>query len=323
MPTESIIYFAAVAITCALITKIVVTHSIAAQRRQLGELERRKATIHDVLKTASEQRTSATDTVKFYGTRLTETQRRITEASVDLELLEAAERKHLSSLGYDEETIERALESGHLPELDGETAEGAEVTVDGEEEPDAEAEEMAGVLENGAAPIEAGAPVAVVPAIPNDPEKLFLPDAVAAELVGKGVNVVDRFTLNEQIREAGEDLESILVDEHYFRLGAATELRGLVVVNSKMQGSGVGSANCRVVELPSGKILLSAPYEQPGETESSPEFEPLTRTAEVIIEAIGSAFGTEPESTSEASDPSAIEPLEPPPPESPDSPQTP
>ena len=117
-------------------------------------------------------------------------------------------------------------------------------------------------------------------------------------------------------------MASILEDEHYFRLGTVTDLRALVIVSSQMQGSGVGSATCRVVELPPGKIVLTTSYEQPGETESSPEFEPLTRTAQVIAEAIGSVFAPEPEPASDVPDPSEAETAEPPPADPSDSPQT-
>ena len=306
MPAESITYLAAVAIICSVIVKILTTNSIAAQRRELTQLQRSRAAVNLQLQSVVEQRTSATDLIEFYESRKAETDRRITEESVELELLEAAERRYLESLGYDEAAIEQALELGGLSEIVDETQtmvavgeEGAGdvvTAVDGEEEPEAEPGEMgdpAGTFRRADAAIEAGAPVAVIPATLRDPNKLFLPDALVTELLGKGVNVVDRFTLGQQVEEAGEDLESILTGEHYSRLGTAADLGALVIVNSLLLGSGVGSATCRVVELPTGKILLSTSYEQPGETERSPDFEPLTRTAQVIIEAIGPVFGTD------------------------------
>jgi len=286
MPAETIIYLAAVLITSAVIVKILTTSSIAAQRRELAQLEKGKAGVSLQLQSIVEQRTSAADLLSFHERRLGETLERIASETVELESQEEEERKHLAHLGYDDAAIDQALELGNLPD-DADMAQGAPP---GGEEP-AETGDPVGTFVHADAPIEPNAPVVVIPTTLRDPDKLFLPDALVTELLGRGANVVDRFKLNQHIEEAGEDLESILTYEQYFRLGTAPDIRALIVVNTLMLGSGVGSATCRVVELPSGKILLSTSYEQPGESETSPEFEPLTHAAQVIAEAIGPVLG--------------------------------
>lgn len=312
---EFISYVALVTIICAVLAKILTANSIGVLKRGLAQLEAKRAGISQQLQSVVEQHASAANLLEFYEGRKVEVDRRITEESVELELLTEAERKYLAGLGYDSTEIEEALERGILPEITDESqaveAAGEEAVgqaqvadpvspADGEEQAEEDSEEMGdpvGTLQSPDAAIEAGAPVAVIPVTLRDPDKLFLPDALVSELLGRGANVVDRFAFNQQVEEAGEDLENVLASEHYFRLGTATDLRALIIVNSLMLGSGVGSATCRVVDLPSGKILLSTSYEQPGETERSPDFESLTTTAQVVAQAIGHVFGATPEST--------------------------
>ena len=176
-----------------------------------------------------------------------------------------------------------------LPPDDAIAGEGAPATAKrSKEEVPAEAKQTEPIQEHQHPDIciDPASPIAVVPPTGRDADRLFLPDAIVTELLGHGVNVVDRSYLTQRVQDGGEDLESILESEQYFRLGKVTELKALIVVNSVRRGSGVGSATCRVVGLPGGEILLSSSYDQPGRTDQSPDFEPLTRTAHIVAKGI-------------------------------------
>ena len=121
-------------------------------------------------------------------------------------------------------------------------------------------------------------------------DRLFLPDAVVTELLSSGIDVLERAALNRMVTDMGEDLAQILEREEYFRLGQLSSVRAIVIFNSKMRGSGISTATCRIVEIPSGKIILSKSYDQPGIDERSPGFESLTQTARAMCESISSAI---------------------------------
>jgi hypothetical protein len=102
--------------------------------------------------------------------------------------------------------------------------------------------------------------IAVLPADLVNADKLFLPDVMVSHL-----------------RDQGEDLAAIIEKEDYFKLGS------------------VASATCRLIQIPSGTILLSTTYEQPGTHGSSPEYHPLTQTAQVLAESIHDVLRTKPD----------------------------
>lgn len=79
-------------------------------------------------------------------------------------------------------------------------------------------------------------------------------------------------------------------NEEYFKLGALGALKAIAIVNTLMQGAGVASATCRVVQIPEGTILLSTTYEQPGTHENSSDYHRLTHTAQVLAESIHEAL---------------------------------
>ncbi|MFH1568697.1 MAG: hypothetical protein ABIL09_11930 [Gemmatimonadota bacterium] len=289
MPLEMISWLAAVLVMGVVVIKMITGHSVGAQKSEVTRLERERDAVRERLEQARNQRGAAEDNLEFYARRLTETQQERADLLGELERFEESARKHLEFLGYDDETIEIALRTGQLPE--GALANDESRQDEPPPAPDAAAAAPAATdpvsefvsEESG---LDLAAPVAVVPATLRDADKLFLPDAMVTELLGRGLNIIDRSALLQRARAGGEDLGSILDTEQYCRLAKFAEVRALVVVNTRMRGSGVGSATCRVVELPSGKILMSTTYEQPGPNERSPEFEPLTRTAHVLAEAV-------------------------------------
>lgn len=289
MPLDMLSWLAALLVMSVVVIKMLSGHSIGALRREVTLLERQRDQVREKLEQVRAQRAKSDENLEFYERRRLETEDEIAELQGQLENLEAAARKYLASLGYDDADIDEALRTGTLPEdaVAGESAIAAEtLPADADAAPAAAATEPADEYHCPEAALDPSLPVAVVPPTGRDADRLFLPDAIVTELLSQGVNVIDRSSLTALVREGGEDLQSILESEQYFRLAKVTELKALIVVNSVMRGIGVGSATCRVVELPAGRILLSTSYEQPGRTDQSPDFEPLTRTAHTMAEAI-------------------------------------
>jgi len=115
--------------------------------------------------------------------------------------------------------------------------------------------------------IEKSSPIAVVPAKIGDPDDLVLPDAITTELLGMGLNVIERTTLSQMVKEKGLDLTEILNGEEYFKIGKLTNIETIVIVNSRMEFGDVKNATLRVVDSKTGSIIVSTSYSQaqPGE----------------------------------------------------------
>ena len=304
MPIDVLSWLAAIMVMSVVVLKMLSGHSISGQKREIAQLEKQRDQVRGELEEVRKQRALADENLEFYERRRLESEDELTELQGELVQFEESTRKHLAVLGYDEAFIEEAIRTGELPEdaVAGEEApeggvapdaEGTPETDPGQPSPDGGDEaalvaqgEPAGEYHHPDAALTPGSAVAVVPPTGRDPDRLFLPDAIITELLSHQMNVLDRSVLMQRVRDGGEDLESILETEQYFRLSKVIDLAALIVVNSTLRGSGVGSATCRVVALPSGKILLSTSYEQPGRSENSPEFEPLTRTAHQLAETI-------------------------------------
>jgi len=135
--------------------------------------------------------------------------------------------------------------------------------------------------------INSSSPIAIVPAKMGKPDDLVLPDAIATELLGMGLNVVERTTLSQMINERGLDLTEILNGEEYFKLGEVANIQIIVIVSSTMRGGGVANATCKVVDIRTGAIIISTTYDQP--RPDQPIYilhQSLTKTAHVIAETI-------------------------------------
>jgi len=286
MSLDMISWLAAILVMSAVVLKMLSGHSIGAQRREVTRLEHQRDQVREKLEETRKQRAVAGENLEFYERRRLESEDERTELQGELERLEESARKYLEMLGYDDAAIDEAIRTGKLP--DDDTGEEAQPEVPAAAPQTGPSEEY----QRPDASIDPASLVAVVPPTGRDADRLFLPDAITTELLSHDVNVIDRSSLTRRILDGGEDLQSILESEQYFRLGRIIDLKALIVVNSTMRGSGVGSATCRVVELPSGRILLSASYEQPGRCEQSPDFEPLTHTAHHLAETILSIIHT-------------------------------
>ena len=204
----------------------------------------------------------------------------------ELERFVDAQRKHLVSLGYDPDEegldIDEILKNAPQEEAD---ASGAPDPSESEAVPEPEA-----IPESSA--VDPTLPICVVPASLGNADRLFLPDSVITDLLGVGVSVMERAVLNRMVEEKGDDLAQIIEREEFFKLGYLSSVRAIVVINSKMRGSGIATATCKIVEIPTGKIILSKSYEQPGIDERSPDFEPLSETSRILCESISATIGT-------------------------------
>ena len=116
--------------------------------------------------------------------------------------------------------------------------------------------------------IEKSSPIAIVPAKIGNPDDLVLPDAITTELLGMGLNVIERTTLSQMVKEKGLDLTEILNGEEYFKIGILTNIETIVIVNSRMEFGNVKNATLRVVDSKTGSIIVSTSYSQaqPGNT---------------------------------------------------------
>jgi hypothetical protein len=103
----------------------------------------------------------------------------------------------------------------------------------------------------------------VMPAKLGDENDLILPDALSTELLQMGFNIVERSVVKQMVEEKGLDFTEILNGEEYFKLGTIMEIESIILVNSRMAGSGIANATVKIVDLKSGKIFFSTSYSQP------------------------------------------------------------
>ena len=298
MPVEITMWFSVVLVFASVVVKIATANFISRQKSEVADLEKELRKLQERLQEIIEHRASVNDNLLFYERREVEVTKELEILRPEMEEHLAAHRKHLLSLGYDpdEEGAPDAIEANAPAQAesmaehaDGEmvTDSNGDPTDDGESE---EADSHVSTFQQTDVSLDPTLPVSVVPAELGDADRLFLPDAVVTELLGMGVNVMERALLTQKVRELGEDLGLILAGEQYFKLGSLSEVRAVVVINSRMRGSAVGTATCRIVEIPSGKIVMSTSYDQPGIDERSESFETLTATARIIAESINSAM---------------------------------
>lgn len=260
MNMEWISWLAALLVVTSVVVKIVTANVIARLHTELGRLQAELRKQQGVVESLVEHRASLEDNLEFFERRKEEDHELGERLQIDLEACEASNRKHLSELGYDADEIEaEALKDAELAAHE----DGA-----------------------GSSAVSAGGVVAVLPATVGDSDKLFLPDAVITELLSHGVRIMDRSTINQRLAENGADLRHILDEEQYHRLHTEAEIDAVAIINSRLMGSGIGSATCRVIHFPSGEILSSVSYEQPGRDERADDFESITGTARKLANLI-------------------------------------
>ena len=294
MPSEFTVWLSLVLVFAAVVVKIATANFIAGQKKQLSDLQSSLIKVQDHVRTLIEHNASAKENLLFYQRREAEITKQLEVLRPELDQYVESERKHLQSLGYDPD------EEGVTLEEIGAAAyqEGGDSGPPGDEPaprpllcrgPNLQ-RKRARTFQQEGGDVDPSLPICVVPAVMGSADRLFLPDAVVTELLSSGIDVLERAALNRMVTDMGEDLAQILEREEYFRLGQLSSVRAIVIFNSKMRGSGISTATCRIVEIPSGKIILSKSYDQPGIDERSPGFESLTQTARAMCESISSAI---------------------------------
>ena len=275
MGVDTIIWLSAVLVFASVVVKMLTASFISRQKRELdllqAELRKRQAHLETVL----EQRQSVEQNLEFFERRKEEDTEALEKLREVVVGLEEADRKYVEE---------------HGPDPDAEELEGAPVAAssgDGDSATESAADEGEGqATTDQVAAATLSSPIAVVPTTLKDPDKLFLPDAIVTELIDFGLTLIDRSVLTQKAADAGLDLGKILEGEEYFKLDAVGDIQLIAVINTRMRGNGVGSATCRVVQIPSGQIVLSTSYDQPGSTDTSADFEPLSKTARTLARSI-------------------------------------
>ena len=264
MPTDSIILISGILVCAGVVAKVAATSLLGRERRELKELESLVVKRHAELVELTQQREAAEENIEFFERRREEATQERPPLEKELERLLESERKHLESMGYYADAEGGVPSVPHLPD------------------------------ETGAVPTQgdsaAATAIAVLPADLGNSDKLFLPDAIVSRLLELGEPVLERSMLAQRLVDQGENLGPIVEKEEYFKLGGLGSLRAIVIVNTLMQGAGVASATCRVVQIPAGTILLSTTYEQPGAHENSSDYHRLSHTAQVLAESIHDAL---------------------------------
>ncbi|MDP7449940.1 MAG: hypothetical protein QF689_15210 [Candidatus Latescibacteria bacterium] len=265
MPVELISWLSAVLVVASVVIKIVTANLITRRKTEVSQLQSELRKQVGVCESLVEHRASLDDNLEFFERRMIEDREVKVELEIDLDAYVADHRKHLEDLGYD-------------PDEDPDPEAIYEEAATAGSEPSQEFQQADALPQH--------ATIAVLPPAVGDADKLFLPDAVITELLSGGGKVIDRSTINQRLIDNGMDLRQVLDNEEYFRLHAAAAVDAVVIINSRLTGSGIGTATCRVIHFPSGEILLSTSYEQPGKDERSDDFENLTQTARQLATAI-------------------------------------
>jgi hypothetical protein len=92
-------------------------------------------------------------------------------------------------------------------------------------------------------------------------------DILSTQLLGKGMNLMDRSTLRGILKEKGLNWNDIVSGQQYFQIGTASPVKTIIIVNAQMMGQMVAKATCRVLDATSGTMLMSmnvtnpAPYQ--------------------------------------------------------------
>jgi len=141
------------------------------------------------------------------------------------------------------------------------------------------------------ASISKSEPIAVVPSRIGSEDALVLPDAISTELIGYGLNVIDRSALAQRAREKGLDLSIIINEQEYFKLGSTTNVSQIVVVTSQLyKNSLVKNATVKVVNTKDGSIIFSSTFQNPAPT--NPQYInnlDMMEIAKLFAESISSA----------------------------------
>ena len=221
---QTSIWLSAALIFASVVVRVVTGSYLTKQRRELSQLRTDLAKLRHQLEATVARRQSAESNISFYERRLADDGSSIEQLSGELEEYEALEANEGDeSVSVQDE--EQAVDTEEQPVVGGEVTEataekGVSDALGGEASPPPEGDDTAKSEEED----RVGEAIAVVPADLGNADKLFLPDALASELLAMGLPIMERAVLLERVREAGDKLERLVADESYMRLGDNAEL---------------------------------------------------------------------------------------------------
>jgi hypothetical protein len=120
------------------------------------------------------------------------------------------------------------------------------------------------------------------------PDETFLVDALATELLGLGLNVLDRAALLQMVRDQELDPAQMLANEEYIQIGKIAAITTVVIVNSMMHEGSVANATCKVIDLSTGAIIASTSYDR--QAPNAPPHQSITETARAMAATIKEAI---------------------------------
>jgi len=88
-------------------------------------------------------------------------------------------------------------------------------------------------------------------------------DIFTAHLLNKGINLIDRSTLEDLVSKSGFNFNEILSGKQYFKIASNTTVKTIIVVNSTMIGQMVSTATCRVLDAESGNTIMAMSITNP------------------------------------------------------------
>ncbi len=279
---ESIVFgpLSGVLLFAAFGTKVLCTVSIGRIERNLEGLMRRLKEVQHNYTIVHERREAMDDMRTFHERRKIEINGEIADLNEELRDLEAElegeeEEDQESDFSADEgttlATADRPLPLQAMTESSPETAEVAQV----------ETHTTASGF------IAANDTIAVLPERMEKPDDLFLPDTLADELSGMGLNVVQRTNLTKKLEVRGVALSVVLKSKEYLKLGDLGRLEKVALIRSTLEAGQVLQADCQVIDLlGDNKVVLHTSVGSTKEDTDHSALQSLEKTARDMAELI-------------------------------------
>ncbi|MGA7719830.1 MAG: hypothetical protein WCA84_01505 [Ignavibacteriaceae bacterium] len=115
--------------------------------------------------------------------------------------------------------------------------------------------------------IDLASPTVVLTDKTENTQDMTFVDMLATKLLGMGMNLMDRSTLQAMLKEKGVNWDQVISGQQYFKIGENSHIKTIIVVNSIMNGSMVIRASCRVIEASTGTLLMSMTITNPSMNE--------------------------------------------------------
>jgi hypothetical protein len=135
--------------------------------------------------------------------------------------------------------------------------------------------------------IAANDTIAVLPALIETPDDLFLPDTLADHLSEMGLNIVQRTNLAKKLEVRGVALSVALRSKEYLMLGDLGRLDKMALIRSTLEEGQVLQADCQIIDLlGDNKVVLQASAGSIGEPAERHPVQSLEKTARDMAEMI-------------------------------------